>query len=29
MELEKAYDTMDMDALWPVICLYGLGGKLF
>ena len=28
MYQEKAYDTVDRDALWQVLQLYGVGGKL-
>ena len=28
MELEKAYDSVDRDALWQVLRFYGIGGKL-
>ena len=28
MDLEKAYDRVDRDALWQVLRLYGVGGKL-
>ena len=26
--LEKAYDRVDRDAMWEVLKLYGIGGKL-
>ena len=29
MDLEKAYDRIDRDAMWKVLGLYGVGGKLF
>ena len=29
LDLEKAYDRVDIDAVWNVLRLYGLGGKLF
>ena len=28
MDLEKAYDRVDRDAMWNVLRLYGVGGKL-
>ncbi len=28
MDLEKAYDRTDMEGLWTVLRLYGLGGRL-
>ena len=28
MDLEKAYDRVDRDALWDVLRMYGVGGKL-
>ncbi len=28
MDLEKAYDRVDWLALWEVLRLYGVGGKL-
>lgn len=28
MDLEKAYDRVDRNALWSVMCLYGVGGRL-
>ena len=28
MDLEKTYDRLDRDALWQVLRLYGVGGKL-
>ena len=28
MDLEKAYDRVDRDALWQVLRLYGVGGNL-
>ena len=28
MDLEKAYDRVDRGALWQVLRMYGLGGKL-
>ena len=28
MDLEKAYDRVDRRALWQVVSLYGVGGKL-
>ena len=28
MDLEKAYDRVDRDALWQELRLYGVGGKL-
>ena len=28
MDLEKAYDIVDRDALWQVLRLYGVGSKL-
>ena len=28
MDLEKAYDRIDRDALWKVMGIYGIGGKL-
>ncbi len=29
MDLEKAYDRVDRDAMWQVLQLYGVGGKLW
>ena len=28
MDLEKAYDRVDRGALWRMLSLYGIGGKL-
>ena len=28
MDLEKAYDRVDRDAMWNVLSMYGIGGKL-
>ena len=28
MDLEKAYDRVDREAMWDVLQLYGVGGKL-
>ncbi len=28
MDLEKAYDRVDWLALWDVLKIYGVGGKL-
>ena len=28
MDLEKAYDRVDRSALWKVLCIYGVGGRL-
>ena len=28
LDLEKAYDRVDRDAMWNVLRLYGFGGKL-
>ncbi len=28
MELEKAYDRVDWEALWDVLRIYGVGGRL-
>ena len=28
MDLEKAYDGIDRNALWQVLRLYGIGGSL-
>ena len=28
VDLEKAYDRVDRRALWQVVCVYGMGGKL-
>jgi len=28
MDLEKAYDRIDRSALWKVLCIYGVGGRL-
>ena len=28
LDLEKAYDRVDGDAMWNVLRLYGIGGKL-
>ena len=28
MDLGKAYDRVERDALWQVLRLYGVGGKL-
>ncbi len=28
MDLEKAYDRVDREALWSVLRIYGVGGKL-
>ena len=28
MDLEKAYDRVDRDAMWNVLRLYGIGGRL-
>ena len=28
MDLEKAYDRVDRDAMWDVLRLYGISGKL-
>ena len=27
LDLEKAYDRVDRDAMWNVLRLYGIGGK--
>ncbi|MCP4269594.1 MAG: hypothetical protein GY777_29150, partial [Candidatus Brocadiaceae bacterium] len=29
MDLEKAYDRVNRDAMWQVLRLYGVGGKLW
>ncbi len=29
MDLEKAYDRVDREALWSVLYIYGVGGQLF
>ena len=29
MDLEKAYDGVNREALWKVLGMYDLGGKLF
>lgn len=29
MDLEKAYDRVDREAMWNVMRLYGVGGRLF
>ncbi len=28
MDLEKAYDRVDREALWNVLRIYGMGGQL-
>ena len=28
LDLEKAYDRVDRDAIWNVLRLYGIGGRL-
>ena len=28
LDLEKAYDRVDRDAMWNVLRLYGTGGRL-
>ncbi len=28
MDLEKAYDTVDREALWSVLKIFGVGGQL-
>ncbi len=28
MDLEKAYDRVDREALWSVLQMYGIGGRL-
>ena len=28
LDLEKAYDRVDRDAMWNVLILYGIGGRL-
>ncbi len=28
MDFEKAYDRVDREALWSVLYIYGVGGKL-
>ncbi len=28
MDIEKAYDRVDRDALWSVLNIYGVGGQL-
>ncbi len=28
MDLEKAYDRVDREALWTVLKIYGVGGQL-
>ena len=28
MDLKKAYDRVDEDAMWQVLSLYGVGGQL-
>ncbi len=28
MDIEKAYDRVDRDALWSVLKIYGVGGQL-
>ncbi len=28
MDLEKAYDRVDREALWSVLKIYGVGGQL-
>ena len=28
LDLEKAYDRVDRDAMWNVLRLYGIGGRL-
>ena len=28
LDLEKVYDRVDRDAMWNVLRLYGIGGKL-
>ncbi len=28
MDLEKAYDRVDWEALWDVLGIYGVGGRL-
>ena len=28
LNLEKAYDRVDRDAMWNVLRLYGIGGRL-
>ncbi len=28
MDLEKAYDRVDREALWSVLYIYGVGGQL-
>ena len=29
MDREKSYDRVDRDAMWNVLRLYGIGGRLF
>ena len=28
LDLEKVYDRVDRDAMWNVLRLYGIGGRL-
>ena len=28
LDLKKAYDRVDRDAMWNVLRLYGIGGRL-
>ena len=28
MDLEKAYDTIDLHTMWPMLRVYGVGGRL-
>ena len=28
MDLEKAYDRVNMEAIWQALRMYGMGGKL-